>query len=191
MKKILSALTALVLVLALLMGSACAWGGPNFDMDGFNEIFRSRSLVHYFDFNVPGPGEYGSVYAAVLQDGIIDVHEFAAKSGELYMFEMVNTIYYPFIGLNSTERAALENEIRGIYAAIDAEKFVDVSYSMQNDYLLIKIYYKNLDKKKNVRVLGEYGLVPEGTEVISYNDTVKNLEFSGYIEGWDSISTEY
>ena len=100
---------------------------------------------------------------------------------------MVNTIYYPFVGLSSAERTAMENEIKSIYSAMDTEKFVEVSYSMQNDYFVIKIHYWNLDKKKNVSILSEYGIVPYGTDYISYHETVKDLESSGYIEGWQTI----
>ena len=125
MKKILSALIASVFIFVMLTGTAFAWGGPAFDWEAFDDIFISRSINPHYDHSIGGPGEYGSVYACVLPDGIIDMHEFAGKSGEIYMHEMANTIFYPFAGVSSAERLSSENSIREFYAGIDAEKFVD------------------------------------------------------------------
>ena len=170
MKKILSAAAAMLIALSLLMGTACA---SAYETESFSEIFHNRSLVP----NIVG----GTQYVGITPEGIVDLHQYLAYSDEVYTW--INTLYYPMAGLSAEEKSAMEANIKATFAAIDEEDFVEITYWNESDYFAANISYEKLNKKKNVRKLGEYGVVSYGSEAISLRMSKEAREEDGYITG--------
>jgi len=170
MKKILSAAAAMLIALSLLMGTACA---SAYETESFSEIFHNRSLVP----NIVG----GAQYVGITPEGIVDLHQYLAYGDEVYRW--INTIYYPMAGLSAAEKSAVEANIKASFDAIDEEDFVGIVYWNESDYFVTNISYEKLNKKKNVRKLGEYGVVSQGSEVISLSMSREAMEEAGYVTG--------
>jgi len=179
MKKIISAAIAMMLILALLSGTACAQSM----YPEFREIFESRSLTPVFMLDILRPGKPSVVLAGVFPDGIVDLHEIAGKNDSDEIQAMANFIYFPFAGMNSEERMIAESNIQAQYAALDAEAFIEISYWMEDDYFVVEINYQDLDVKENVRSLSKFGMMPEGKDSISFEDTKNSFLSQGYVEG--------
>jgi len=176
MKKILSALTALVLVIALLAGSACAQGYSSYD-----DIFNQHMIFHFPQIFIMMDR---SAYAGVTEDGIVDCIEYGVEGDTIC--EWVETIYFPLAGVTQEEYATMQDRLHSIYDVIDAEFFASVSYEYLTTYYKMTLKITDLDNPNYVHRLTELGLLTEYIDIISMSLTEQNLLAQGYLKDPDS-----
>ena len=174
MKKILSALTALVLVLALLTGAASAQSYTSYD-DIFadNWIIQFPQLFLMLDYYA---------YAIAMPDGVIDCMEYGVDGNMIC--EWVETIYIPTEGLNAEEKAALEYDMQQTFAAADAESFCEVTTNQLNNYLTIVLKFTDLEDKANIERLAALGFADPGVDYLGIDLTEQNLLAQGYLKDY-------
>ena len=175
MKKILSALTALVLVIALLAGSAFA------ESYTFDDIFTERLIIQAPSLFLM-KDRYA--YAAVTTDGIVDCIEYGAEGDVIC--DWVETIYFPLAGVTQEEYATMQDRLHSIYDVIDAELFASVSYDYMTSYYKMTLKITDLDNPNYVHRLVDLGLLTEQMDIISISLTEQSLLAQGYLKDPDS-----
>ena len=170
MKKILSVLTALVLVFALLMGTACA-------DEAFLNVFHDNGFVTE-RHNMPEKGLKYARYAIALEEGIVDQHELFHKWGKVRA--MYNSALIPAEGKSQIEKEQILAQMYKAYEDVIAEEFVGTDYVIYDSYVVFTLYYFDLDKKENVHKLAEYGIVEAGADYLSFKQCDKVWLEAGY-----------
>lgn len=171
MKKILSAIIALMMTLALLTGAAFAENTSYDDIFTSRMIFRVDSMFFMLDY-------YG--YAIAMPDGVIDCNEYGVNGNVIE--EWVETMYFPIEGMNEEEIAVLDYNIQMSFAGVASEDFCEASYEVMNNYYKVLIRFTDLDVHANVHKLAEYGFVASGVDYLGIGVTEQNLMSQGYLK---------
>jgi len=177
MKKLTSALVALVLVLVLSV-SACAEGNP-----AFGKIFTDNGIFHMTNiFFMMDSDAY-----AIQTPDFIECMEFGYKDDMVLSY--VNTVYLPVYGYSSADLATVDSNLRNAYAAVDAMEHIAITFddvsSGAKDFYKLVVTVDGLDDPQVLRSVVETGLLAltsDNYTYLSMAQTDIGLQANGYVK---------
>lgn len=146
----------------------------------FNRLFAYYDITYTAaDFSTLDSAAY---VTEIADDDIlyVDCMEFGYKNDLVY--ELVETVYYYVGVLTDSELEQLDAAMQESFAAIEAQPFVEITYSQYSTWYVVTMKVHDLNKAENVQAALNSGTLvgDEGISYISMSATKEELLSSGY-----------